>query len=114
MREFQQKKKRRSRISHILFSPLVIVVLAVIVVLLGRSVWNLYGKERDAATELAGAAAQNQRLLKNKATLSQEIAHLQTPEGVDEAIRSTFNVAKPGENLIIIEGSGTVATSSGQ
>lgn len=112
MREFQQQKKRRYKISHWLFSPLVIVALAVMVVLLGNSVWNLYGKERDAATELASVEAQNQALLANKATLSQKIGHLQTPEGVDEAIRATYNVAKPGENMVVIMNSSTATSIS--
>ncbi len=112
MREFQQKKNRRNKISHWLFSPLVIVLLAISVVLVARSVWSLYGKERDSAAELAGAEAQNQTLIANKMALSQKIAHMNTPEGVDEAIRATYNVAKSGENLVIIEGSSTASSGS--
>ena len=112
MREFQQQKHRRGKLSKWLFSPLVIAVLAVAVVALGRSVGDLYGKERDTAEKLATQQAKHKELAASQAALSQEITRLQTPEGADEAIRSTYNVTLPGEKLVIIMASGTPTTSS--
>lgn len=112
MREFQQQKRRRRNLSKWLFSPLVIVALAVAVVTLSRSVWILYGKERDTAKKLATQQVQHQELAASQAALSQEITRLQTPEGADEAIRSTYNVTRPGEKLVVIIASGTPTTSS--
>ncbi len=111
MREFQRQKKQRGRLTHWLFSPLAVVVLAVACVFLGRAVWNLYGKANETAIKVAGEQEQANELAGSDAALSSEVAHLQTPEGVDETIRSTYNVAKPGEDLIVIVASGTATTS---
>lgn len=100
MREFERKKKVRS----ILVSPLALGVLAVLSVFLWRSVWNLYQKDRQAREDLAGTDAELARLESQQAGLANAIAEMKTESGLDKEIRDKFQVAKKGEEMVVIVG----------
>jgi cell division protein FtsB len=112
MRDFQRQKETRSRWARWLFSPLAVMVLAASCVFLGRAVWDLAGKEMETAEKMRGEQAKAEELAAAKGVLSSQVTHLGTPEGIDEAIRSTYNVIKPGERLVVIMGAST--TTGGQ
>jgi cell division protein FtsB len=107
-REFREKRRR----FNWLYSPVVLVGLSVCAFFLGRAVWGLYGKDQDTAIRAASARQQVADLTAQQSALAADVTHLGTPEGVDEQIRATYNVIKPGENLIVLVGSTTADSAT--
>ena len=94
-----QKKKELTKIIH---SRAVLVILIIICLLLGYSVVSVYGKSREAVHN-RDVAVENLKELKDKqVTLQGEINDLNTPSGVEDAIRDKFRAVKDGEGLIVI------------
>jgi len=108
MREFQRKKKVR----NILYSWVTVVVLALVAALLAKAVWSLYGKERQSAQAAAEAKSELGQLQTQQAELSEDYASLSTSEGVERDIRENFNMAKNGEQLVIVVGDATATPST--
>jgi cell division protein FtsB len=113
MLEFQKKRKIR----RILYSPLSLLVLAVIAVVFVKGAWNVYQKEAASGDYLAQAQAQFAKVNATDQDLSQSVAALQTQQGIEADIRQKFRVVKPGEQIAVIvddnaSGSDSVATSS--
>jgi cell division protein FtsB len=113
MLEFRQKRKIR----HIIYSPIALIVLFVIVIILAKATWNMYTKEAESRTYRNEAQAQLDTVSASQSALSAQVAELETPEGVETAIRSQFLVAKPGEQVAVIvdggSGNGNGVTDSG-
>ena len=97
---FDFYEKRRLR--QILYSKLTYVILVIIVLLLFNSVWNLFFTERDTRLERKKLEKEFAVLEIQEAQLRSEIERLTTPEGVEEEIRSKFEVSKEGENVMVI------------
>jgi len=98
MRELE---KRRQPI-RILFLRLLLMVLLLVTVLLIRGVWNIYQKERETYTNRSQAEQELRELEEREMTLRTEIAHLRSPQGVEESLREQFDVAKAGEGVIVL------------
>ena len=107
MLDFQQKRKLRSR----LYNRWALGILGVVVLLAIHSTWGAYQKERESAKLLQMAETQSSELQNRQKELQDKIANMQTPQGLEEEIRSKFNVAKPNENVAIVLDSSD-ATSS--
>lgn len=98
MLEFRQKRKIR----RVIYSPLTIIVLFFVVIVLAKAAWNVYVKETESRTYLTEAQMQFEKISADQSSLSASVAALETPEGVEAAIRSQFLVAKPGEQVAVI------------
>lgn len=98
MFEFRQRK-RWKKIAN---SKIVFAVLVVMVFLFGRASLNVYGKYQEAGKNLSRSSGELAELQERRDTLTANVARLKTPEGVEEKIREKFQVAKEGENLIVI------------
>lgn len=98
MSHYQEKRKK----NRILYSPLVILGLFILLIFMSVGVVNMYAKNREAAQNRERAMAEYQKLVERETMLSDDIATLQTPEGIEENLRETYHVAKTGEELIII------------
>ena len=85
MLEFQKKK----RIRKILYSPIVLLLLAIIFVLLFRGTWGVYKKEID-------------KLISRQNSLTSSLDYLKTDQGVEGEIRSKFRAVKEGEKVSVI------------
>lgn len=79
-----------------------IVFLLILLVLLGRAVWNIYGKQRDAAENRVEAEAKLADLKTREAQLRESIAHLNNDRGVEEELRAQYELGRAGESLIVI------------
>lgn len=88
-----------------------VVVLVIVFVFLARAAWGMYYTYRLSADRLDEAKSQLDGVKSQEQGLSQSIAELSTPAGVDAALRSNFRVTKPGESLAVIIPS-TAATST--
>ncbi len=98
MLEFQQKR----RIRKIIYSPVVLILLALIAALFIRAAWNIHIKEAESRAYLAQAQAQLDNLSAQQQTLQQSVDVLSTPQGKDAEIRSEYLVVKPGEQVAVI------------
>jgi cell division protein FtsB len=110
--------RRRRQFRRALFSPFSVALLSVLVLLLGRGVWNIFEKERLATGDAQAAGAQLAELRGREAALLRDIERLRSPRGSEEEIRKRFGAAKEGEGMIIIvdaekRTSVEVATSTG-
>ncbi len=97
MKEFQQKKKKGS-----LRPKLMIAGMALVILLLIRGNWSLYQKEKESSENAARAQAELNDLMQRQQSLQDETTRLQSSSGVEEEIRDKFQVAKDGENIMVI------------
>jgi cell division protein FtsB len=77
-------------------------ILLLVAFWLGSLIWGLAGKASIAIREAADVKRQYTALEKRKAALSASIAALDTAHGKDAAIRTSFGVARPGEEVIVV------------
>lgn len=83
-------------------SPLFLGVLFCIVVIFAYNIVGLIIKERDTAKKKALMLDQIETLHKREQTLTTDITRLKTTEGVEDTIRDKYQVAKPGEKMVVI------------
>lgn len=77
-------------------------VLLLVAFWLATSIWGLFAKAHVAVSQANEAKWQYEALESRKATLEANLAALDTPRGKDAAIRTSFGVARPGEEVIIV------------
>jgi cell division protein FtsB len=93
------KKQPQNSFWH---SPILLGVLFCIVVVFAYNIVGLAIKERETAKKKALMLDQIDTLHKREQVLSSDIARLKTTEGVEDTIRDKYQVAKPGEKMVII------------
>ncbi len=102
MASFPRKIQRTSLFRKLLSSPVFCVILIIINVMLIKSVWGLYNKAQASTTAKETSEKELKSLLDRKAFVESEIDRLKTPEGMEGEIRRKFNVARPGEEMVIV------------
>jgi cell division protein FtsB len=111
MTEIEERKKVGSRKWQIFYSPLSLIILLIAFVFIARAAWSVYNhqltSDRDRERVQNELVATEQRLT----TLQKQVAVLGTSQGVDEEIRSKFNVSKAGEGVAVIIG-GVTSTNN--
>ena len=95
---------KQNKYKKIIYSKVTILVLLVLVVLLGRSVWERFQIERDMAARAAQAQAELDELSARKDDLEARVEYLEGERGIEEEVRKNFDVAKDGEQVIILMG----------
>jgi len=77
-------------------------VLLLVAFWLAVSIWGLTDKAHVAVSQASEAKWQYEALEKRKVALEANMAALETVRGKDMAIRTTFGVARPGEEVIVV------------
>ncbi len=110
MLDIQQKRKVRS----VMYSRVTIGILFVIVLLVLHSTWTVYHKKSESEAMKAISQKNVEELRLRNEELTARIARLSTKPGIEEEIRSKFNVAKDNEKIVIIvpDNSEDVSTTS--
>ncbi|HJO89908.1 MAG: septum formation initiator family protein [Candidatus Pacebacteria bacterium] len=98
MFDFHEKRKFR----RFLYSKVMLIILAIIVVWLFFAVFDMYKKERDTGLKSAEQREILNELEERETALQDEINRLSTEKGIEEEIRSKFEVGREGEEVIII------------
>ena len=98
MKEFHRKRKT----GRFPYSPAVILLLLALVVFMAKAVWSVYGKERESRKNLNRASEELSALKAREALLTERIEYLKTEGGIETEIREQFQVAKPGERMVVI------------
>ncbi len=92
--------------------PLVLFVLRIVVIFLVKGVWSAFGKYQLATAALADERRSYERTKAHKEELEASILKLSTGRGVEESLRSTFQVVKPGEEIVIVVAEEPTTTTS--
>jgi cell division protein FtsB len=113
MRQFERRREIRKTV----YSTASIAVLAVAAILLARSVWTVYKSNKVAADKLNESRRELDALKARKAELDAQIAEMKTDRGAEEEVRTKFQVARPGEETMVIvdnpaDGSSTPASAA--
>ena len=102
MLEFHERRK----LKQLLYSKVTLLVLGIVVVFLIVSVFEVYGKERQARMRRAEQERVLADLKEREEALKTELDRLGSARGIEEEIRSKFEVGKEGEELIVIVDAG--------
>lgn len=81
---------------------LILAGLALLVFIFGRGVWHLWTNNSLAGQRERESATQVAELSKRKIFLERKIAELKTDRGLEEELRTSFSVVRPGEKVINI------------
>ena len=98
MRSFQEKR----RFHGWLYSKLSIAILLFVTFLLVRGIWNLYAKYDRSSNERNLSASKLNEAKQHLGELETKVNSLDTARGKEEEWRRNYQVAKPGEKVIII------------
>jgi cell division protein FtsB len=101
--------KFRGNNKKIIYSGWTALVLIIILIILIRSTWSVFQKERGTEGNLSGTNEEMVLLEDRRDLLIKEIERLNSEKGIEEEIREKFRVVKQGEEmLMIIEGPGNL------
>ena len=95
---------KKNNYTHYLYSRPVIIVLFILLILLSKSVYERYTVERDMAARREQSETELEQKLKRREQLDERVEYLEGERGQEEEIRKNFDVAKEGEQVIILMG----------
>ncbi len=96
--DFHEKRK----IKRLLYSKVTLIILALLVIWLSFNVFSMYKKERDTRLRRIEQREVLDELEGREASLKEEIERLSTERGIEQEVRSKFEVGKEGEEVVII------------
>ena len=98
MREFQEKRKFKT----IVYSAWLQAILGIILLALIFPTVKVYKKSRISADKAEEIKEEMAKLEKRNAELAAEATRLESESGEEGEIRKRFDVAKPGEKILVI------------
>jgi cell division protein FtsB len=93
---------KKKTITDYLYSKPVIAVLLVIAIFMSIAVYHRFTVEREMALRRAEMEKERVELIQRKAELEERVDYLSGDRGIEEEIRKHFDVAKEGEQVVII------------
>ena len=81
---------------------LLLLVLLIIVAIAARGVWGIFQKQAESRALRDEAHVQLTDLQKREVGLRADTERLKTNRGIEETLRTQYNLAKSGEGLIVI------------
>ena len=98
MKEFQEKRKFKK----IIYSGWLQIFLGVVLLAVIFSTAKVYKKSRTRAVKFEEIKEEITRLEKRNAELETDVARMESESGQEGEIRKRFDVAKPGEKILVI------------
>jgi hypothetical protein len=98
MLEFYQKRSWRT----VLHSPLALAIAIMICLGMARIVYDRYTIEQDMIGKRVEAETKLHELEVHKAELEKKVQYLSNDRGIEAEMRRNFDVARPGELVVII------------
>ena len=98
MREFQEKRK----FNKLIHSGWLQIFLGIVLLALIFSTVKVYKKSRLSVQKFQEIKEERAGLEKRNAELAAEAARLESESGEEGEIRKRFDVAKPGEKILVI------------
>ena len=100
MFDFHEKRKIR----NLVYSKVTIAVLLILIGLLSLSVFERFMTLRDISAKRANKEVELAALQEREADLSNKVEYLKKGRGVEEELRNRFDVAREGEQVVVIVG----------
>ncbi len=98
MLEFYQKRSWR----QIFHSPVALVIAVGLCLLMANIVYGRYTIEREMVTRRDEAQLRLDTLKSRQADLEKKVEYLSNDRGIEAEMRRNFDVARPGEQVVII------------
>lgn len=108
MFDFHQKRKLKAAFESRVTWTILLVLSGLMIV----SAYDRYQIARDMAERRLGVEAEKERLVERKAELEADVLYLSNERGIEAEMRRQFDVAREGEQVVIIVDDETVATTS--
>ena len=108
MKELQRKQ----RIRRIIYSVPSIVLLSLVAFLLANGAVKIADKELESSARVRDLEVKAAALVLRGQELKEDIARLETEEGIKEEIKDKFNVTQEGEYIAVIVDERRSATST--
>lgn len=102
MKGFEQHIIKRRDPVRLLYRRLFIVLAFLLLAVLVRSVWNMYGKSAETAAARTAAEMRLEELDERKRVLEASIADMRSDRGVEAKLREQYAIGNEGEGLVII------------
>ena len=93
---------KEHKFKNLLYSKFTILIILILTVFLGMSVYERFTVERDMSARRIDAETDLRELRERKEVLEEKVEYLKDENGIDAEIRKHFDVAKEGEQVIII------------
>lgn len=104
--------QRRQYLKRVLYSYPSLALLTVLTFFIVKGAFGIVMIERDSAGRVGELEEQSAALNLREDKLEEEIARLQSEEGIVEAIKDKFSVTREGEYVAIIVDERTKATTT--
>jgi cell division protein FtsB len=98
MRELESKQRLRK----VLYSTPALILFLIILTLLFNGTLDIFKKERQSAQILNSLVEEYDTLSERKIEIEEDIARLDTDEGIREEIRAKFSVSAEDEQTVTI------------
>ncbi len=103
------KKSAWQRVTSSRFTLLVLIVL---IVGLSFAVYDRYAAEREVSERRQDKERELQVLEERQAVLEEKVRYLENDQGLEAEIRRHFDVAKEGEQVVVLVGERTETTAA--
>ena len=80
----------------------VVLILAFLLIALSAVTWRVFSRAEEARVAKHAAEEELADLIKRKASVEESLSKLSTERGIEEVVRSRYQLAKPGEAQIIL------------
>ena len=97
-------RTQKRKIKHIVYSWWTVVTLLFLAFLFATNTWDGYKKYSESRRNVAGLAERLESTKNREGELQAKINYLNSERGLEEEIRDKFNVAKEGEEVVVIVG----------
>ena len=94
--------RRSGRKVSLLYNRITLVVLIVAVSFMGVTIYGLFTKEREALSKRLEAQRELESIEERRVILEEDLAALATPRGREALVRDTFDVAREGEEVVVV------------
>lgn len=98
MKEF----KKRRQLKRKLYSKFVIILLIFVIIILAKGTWGVFQKAHQSKNKLEISQDRVIELNKRQEAIISKIEILKSDTGVEEEIRTKYDVAREGEHVIVI------------
>lgn len=93
---------KKGKFSGLIFSKLTLIVILILCVFMATSVFSRYRVERDMAERRYAAEEEYHGLEARRDSMLEQVEYLQGDSGRESEIRKHFDVAKNGEQVVVI------------
>ena len=93
---------RKNLLRGMIFSKITLIFMLIMIVYLANSTYERYKVERTMNNRLIEVEEKHKELLERKQVLEDRVNYLKGESGIESEIRDHFDVAKAGEQVVII------------